>query len=127
MFFLRKLIGRLLFVTVLGYVIRKLRESKNPRAQKVGHTANKVMGGAFGVTANGHAPTRRRGVARSAGSAAFGGLMSYFFDPDRGPERRERAKTFAKERVARSRPQPLLPERATPVPAGAVQTRRDIV
>ncbi len=127
MFFLRKLIGRLLFVTILGYVIRKLRDSKDPRAQKVGNTANKVLGGAFGVNANGRGARPRGGVRRSAGSAAVGGLMSYFFDPAQGADRRARAKNFAKERIGRARQQPLLPERATPIPAGAVQTRSNIV
>jgi len=126
MFFLRRLIGRLLFVAVLGWLINKLRDSDNPRAQKVGHTANRVLGGAFGTNANGQVKPKRR-VGRSAGSAAVGGLMSYFFDPDRGFDRRRRVKTFTSQKLGRTQTQrPMLPEHASAIAAGPAQSRSTI-
>jgi hypothetical protein len=53
-------------------------------------------------------------MTSSAGSAVVGGLMSYFFDPQQGRERRERAKTFAKEKLARRNGQAYLLPGATP-------------
>lgn len=108
MFFLRRMIGRFLFVAVLGWVIRKLRSSENPNAQKVAHTANKVLGGAFGVDATGQTVRPRR-MRRSAGSAAVGGILSYFLDPKQGRERRDRVKTFASEQIRRAKQTPALP------------------
>lgn len=129
MFFLRRLIGRLLFVTALGFVIRKLRESDNGRARRIGEGANKALGGPFGA-ANGKVARPRRRIFRSAGSAAVGGAMSYFFDPDRGRGRRDRVKGYAKQRLARARHEPaLLGERGTPAtaPATGAQSRSNIV
>lgn len=114
-FFLRRLIGRFLFVAILGWVINKLRESDNPRAQKVGYTANRALGGVFGT--NGlRGPSRRRRVGRSAGSAAVGGVLGYFFDPVQGRDRRARVKTFAAEHLHRPNGRAALP--AATIPAG---------
>jgi hypothetical protein len=64
----------------------------------------------------------RRRVGRSAGSAAVGGVMSYFMDPQHGYERRQRAKRFASRQLSKMRngQRPMLPEHATPIPAPAV-------
>jgi hypothetical protein len=116
MFFLRRLIGRLLFVALLGWLINKLRESDNPKAQKVGHTANRIVGGVFGTDVARRSMGRRARVGRSAGSAAVGGLLGYFFDPAQGQQRRARVKTFASERIHRNGNHAALP--AATIPAG---------
>ncbi len=110
MFFIRKLIYRMVFVWLLGWVVRKLRGHPNPKLKRVGEGANRVMGGTFGLTPDDphFRPRRRRG--RSLGSAAVGGLMSYFADPVHGRERRQRAMSFASEKVSKARAQrPALP------------------
>lgn len=126
MFFLRKLIYRMVFVWLLGWVVRKLRGSENPKLKRVGEGANRAMGGTFGLMPNDprFVPRRRRG--RSLGSAAVGGLMSYFADPVHGRERRERAKSFATEKINRARsaqrpalPAPTYSAAGAPSPVGA--------
>ena len=131
MFFLRRLIGRFIFVAILGWLINKLRTSGNPKAQKVGHTANRVLGGVFGVDAAGRpAIGRTRRVGKSASTAAVGGLLGYFFDPVQGRDRRERVKTFASERLQRNGnghvalPAATIP--AGPVTSSPVQSRSSI-
>jgi hypothetical protein len=103
MFFLRRIIKQIVLVTVIGFVIRKLMASSDPRAQKVGHQINRVVGGVFGLDERGHRVPRRHRTAmtKSAGSALVGGALSYFFDPKQGYDRRAKAKTFASEKLAR--------------------------
>ncbi len=114
MFFLRRIIKSLLITAIVGFVIRKAMGSTNPKVARIGHQANRFIGGPIGLDESGRRRPRRRAVmTNSAGSALVGGLMSYFFDPHQGRERRERAKSFARERIVRRNDQHLLPA-ATP-------------
>jgi hypothetical protein len=117
-FLLRRWIGRFLFVAIVGWLVNKLRESDNPKAQKVGHAANRVLGGVFGTDVLRPQMTRKRRVTRSASSALVGGAMSYFFDPVQGRDRRARVKTLATEKLNRNGHHPELP--AAQIPAGPV-------
>jgi hypothetical protein len=124
MFFFRRIIKQLLITTLIGFVIRKLMASSNPRAKQVGHQANRVVGGIVGLDETGHRASRRRRATKSAGTALIGGAMSYFFDPQQGYDRRQRVKTFASDQVARRRSTPpALPAAATiGAPVGTSQT-----
>jgi hypothetical protein len=123
MIFLRRLIGRFLFVAVLGWLIRKLRGHENPKVQKVGATANRALGGAFGLDPNDPSLTQKpRRMRRSVPGAAVGGLMSYFFDPAQGSERRAKVKRFASEQMSKaraSRPQLPAPAYGSSAPIAA--------
>lgn len=130
MLFLRRIIKSLLVTALVGFVVRKAMGSTNPRVQRIGTQTNRLIGGVIGLDETGHrAPRkRRRAMTNSAGSALVGGVMGYFFDPVQGRQRRERAKTFARERFAgRNGHRNLLPE-ATPTgttgdaPLGAAQS-----
>ena len=103
MFFFRRIIKQLVLTAVIGFVIRKLMSSSNPKAQQVGHQVNRVVGGVFGLDERGNRVPRRRRAAmtKSAGSALVGGALSYFFDPKQGFDRRAKAKTLVNERLAR--------------------------
>ncbi len=124
--FLRPLVKQAIVTTVLGFVIHKLMASDDARARRVGERANKLVGSAFGPDT--HAmpkPRSRRGRAvRSAATAAAGGVVSYFFDPAQGADRRAKAKRFATEHMHRNGERTLLPPVRTtdtvPVPSQAV-------
>jgi hypothetical protein len=103
MILFKRLIKNLLLTALIGFVIRKLMASQNPNVASAGHRANKLLGGVFGLDERGRrAPRRGRAVTKSAGSAAIGGILSYFFDPVQGQERRAKAKTFASERMRKN-------------------------
>lgn len=51
--FLRRVVMRLLVITLVGWVIRMLIASSNPRAQRIGRGANRVVGGLFGLDEHG--------------------------------------------------------------------------
>lgn len=130
MLFLRRIIKSLLVTALVGFVIRKAMSSDNPGVQRFGHQANRLIGGVIGLDETGRRVPRRRrrAMTNSAGSALVGGVMSYFFDPKQGRERRERAKTFAQQRLARRNGHHLLPAATTPpgttgdAPFGAAQS-----
>lgn len=131
MFLIRGLIKQIMVVTAVGFLVRKLMASGDSRAQRVGRTANRVMGNVFGVDAEGQRTRPRgRGLVRSAAGAAFGGAMSYFFDPVQGRDRRERVRTSTVGRIRRngSADTPLLPAggedeaSGTPVPSNTRST-----
>jgi hypothetical protein len=121
-FLFKRLFKQMLLTAVIGFVIRKLMSSTDPRAKRVGQGANKLVGGVIGLDSNAHPLPRRRGrrVARSAATAAAGSAMSYFFDPVQGAERRAKVKQFASEKLHRDGQQHLLPSATsagqTPVP-----------
>jgi hypothetical protein len=103
MILFKRLIKNLVLTAVIGFVIRKLMASQNESVSNFGHRTNRMLGGVFGLDERGRrAPRRGRAVTKSAGSAAIGGILSYFFDPQQGADRRARAKTFASERMHRS-------------------------
>lgn len=114
--FVRRIIKSLLITAVVGFIIRKAMGSSNPTVQRFGHQANRFIGGPIGLDETGRRlpRRRRRAMTSSAGSALAGGVMSYFFDPMQGRERRERAKTFARQRLSRRNGQPILLPEATP-------------
>lgn len=103
MLFLRRIIKSLLVTAVVGFVIRKAMSADNPNVRRFGHQANRLVGGVIGLDETGHRlpRRRRRAMTSSAGSAVIGGVMSYFFDPQQGRHRRERARTFAQQKLAR--------------------------
>ena len=115
MFLFKRLFKQIVLTAVIGFVIRKLMSSNDPRAQRIGHGANKLVGGVIGLDENAQRVPRRRGrrVARSTATAAVGGAMSYFFDPVQGAERRARAKRFASDKMHRNGDQHLLPAAST--------------
>lgn len=122
MFLLRGLIKQIVAVAAIGFVVRKLIASGDPRAQRVGTTANRVMGNVFGVDAHGERTRPRgRGLVRSAAGAAFGGAMSYFFDPAQGRDRRARATKATVGRMRRNGKDnvALLPAAGSSEPAEA--------
>jgi hypothetical protein len=102
---------QIVLTAAVGFVIRKLMSSNDPRAQRIGQGANKLVGGAFGPDESAKPEPRKRGrsVARSAATAAAGGALSYFFDPVHGSERRAKVKSFASERLRRNKERPRLP------------------
>src|SRR5688572_9615475 len=108
-FFVRRLFKQLLLTAVIGFVIRKAMASGNPRVKRVGHEANRLLGGVFGLDETGRRLPRARRAGRSASSALLGGAVSYFFDPQQGYERRARVKTYASERMRRNRDPLALP------------------
>jgi hypothetical protein len=121
----RRFFKQLVLTAIIGFVIRKLMASNDPRAQRIGDGANKLVGGAFGLDENARRLPRRRGrrAARGAATAAAGGAMSYFFDPVHGSERRAKVKQFASERLHRNGDQRLLPSASqvpAPVPTQAI-------
>ncbi len=127
MFLFKRLFKQLVLTAVIGFVIRKLMSSTDPRAKRIGEGANKLVGGVIGLDANARPLPRRRGrrMARSATTAAVGGAMSYFLDPVPGAERRTRAKQFATDRLHRNGQQHLLPpatagQTPAPVPTQAI-------
>jgi hypothetical protein len=63
MFFLRRLIKNLLVVAALGFVVRKLISSSDPRLQRAGNIANKGMRVVFGSDAT--APQAGKGRRRA--------------------------------------------------------------
>ena len=120
--FVRRLLKQMVLTAVIGFVIRKLMSSDNPRAKRFGDGANKLVGGVIGLDEHARPRPRRRtrGVASTAAKAAAGGAMSYFFDPIQGAERRAKVKRFAGEKLHRNGDRPMLPSAKTagqtPVP-----------
>lgn len=104
MLFFRRIFKQLLITAAIGFVIRKLMASNDPRLKQAGHRANRMVGGVAGLDETGHKAKRAHRVTRSAGTALVGGAIGYFFDPQQGRERRERAKSFASEQLAKRRP-----------------------
>ena len=105
----RRLFKQLLATALIGLLIRKAMSSDNPRLKRVGHQANRLLGGVFGLDETGHRLPRARRAGRSAGSALVGGAISYFFDPQQGYDRRARVKAYASQRMNRSREPLALP------------------
>lgn len=62
MFFLRRFVRRLLIVFLIGFIVRKLLDSSDPRARRVGEVANRLMGSRF--TAEGTRPRQGRRLSR---------------------------------------------------------------
>jgi predicted lipid-binding transport protein (Tim44 family) len=121
----KRFFKQIALTAIIGFVIRKLMASNDPRAKRIGDGANKLVGGAFGQDEHARPRPRRRTrrVARSAATAAAGGAMSYFFDPVQGPERRAKVKRFASERIHRNGETHLLPSASqipTAVPTQAI-------
>jgi len=111
MWLFKRFFKQMLLTALLGFVVHKLMTSDDPRMQAIGRRANRFTGGAFGPHPDDVIPTpsRKRRVARSAATAAAGGAVSYFFDPEHGYDRRAKVKRFASERMQRNGNQPLLP------------------
>ena len=121
----RRFFKQIALTAIIGFVIRKLMASNDPRAKRIGDGANKLVGGAFGLDENARPLPRRRSrrVASRAATAAAGGAMSYFFDPIHGSERRAKVKQFASERMHRNGDQHLLPaasQISAPVPSQVI-------
>jgi len=57
-FFLRRILKQLLFAAAAAFVVRKMLESSNPRAQRIGRTANRFMGGVGTTEASGRRSSR---------------------------------------------------------------------
>lgn len=108
-FFVRRLFKQLLLTALIGFAIRKAMSSDNPGVKRVGHGANRLLGGVFGLDETGRRLPRTRRAGRSAGSAVLGGAISYFFDPQQGYDRRARVKAYASERMRRNREPLALP------------------
>lgn len=109
MIFFRRIFKQLVLTALIGFVIRKLLQSENPRAKQIGTHANRLVGGVFGLDETGRRVRRRHRAAGGAGSALVGGALQYFFDPQQGYDRRAKAKAFAQEKLQRSRNgRPLL-------------------
>jgi hypothetical protein len=119
MFFFKGIFKQLVIASVIGFVIRKLMASDNPRAKQAGQSANRVVGGAVGLDETGHKAKRGRRVTKSAGTAVVGGALGYFFDRRQGRERRERAKSFLSEQLAKRRNGSVSSLPAPELPAGA--------
>jgi len=100
---------QIVLTTILGFAIHKLLASEDPRAQRVGHTANRLVGGAFGPETTETPRSRTRTVAKAATTAAAGGAISYFFDPSSGADRRAKVKRFATSRLGRTSDPYALP------------------
>jgi hypothetical protein len=103
MIFFRRIFKQLILTALIGFVIRKLLSSENPRAKQIGMQANRLVGGVFGLDETGHRVSRKRRASKSAGTALFGTALGYFFDPVQGYERRAKAKAFASEKLKRAR------------------------
>lgn len=123
LFLFRRLIKQFVLTAIIGFVIRKLMSSNDPRTKRIGEGANKLVGGVIGLDANANPVPRRRGrgMAKRAATAAAGGAMSYFFDPAQGAQRRQRVKRYASEKLNRNGQPPMLPaaETGSPIPAHA--------
>jgi hypothetical protein len=115
MFLFKRFFKQILLTALIGFTIRKLMSSKDPRAQRIGAGANKLVGGVIGLDENARPLPKKRGrrAAKSAATAAAGSAMSYFFDPVHGSERRAKVKRFANERMRRNGQQHLLPSAST--------------
>lgn len=120
----RRLIKQMVLTAMIGFAIRKLMSSDNPRAKRFGEGANKLVGGVIGPDEDMRPEprTRTRRVASRAATAAAGGALGYLFDPAQGAERRAKVKRFATEKLHRNG-QHLLPEasqRPIAVPTDAI-------
>jgi hypothetical protein len=115
-FVFKRLFKQMVLTALIGFVIRKLMSSENPRAKRVGEGANKLVGGVIGLDEHARPKPRRRTrtVAGRAATAAAGGAMSYFFDPVHGSERRSRVKQYAGEKLHRNGQRPMLPASSSP-------------
>ncbi len=60
MIFFRRIIKQLLLTALIGFVIRKLMASQNPRAKQVGTQANRLIGGGVGLDEAGRRAKRSR-------------------------------------------------------------------
>jgi hypothetical protein len=110
----KRLIKQFVMTALIGFVVHKLMNSSNPRLQTIGRGANRVTRGAFGPDADELAPPKRRvqRAATSAATAAAGASLSYFFDPERGADRRAKVRRVVAQRLHDREPY-LLPAAST--------------
>lgn len=64
-FILRRFIKQAIVVFVVGFVVRRLLESSNPRAKRIGEIANRFVGSGRMARPSRRLGARRRAVARA--------------------------------------------------------------